>query len=40
MVLDGLSPETIPSMELATGIPLVYSLKEDTTVADKTILEA
>ena len=40
MVLDGLSPETIPSMELATGIPLVYSLKEDTTVADKKVLEA
>ncbi|MET0744189.1 MAG: 2,3-bisphosphoglycerate-dependent phosphoglycerate mutase, partial [Microvirga sp.] len=40
MVLDGLSPETIPSMELATGIPLVYSLKDDTTVADKKVLEA
>jgi 2,3-bisphosphoglycerate-dependent phosphoglycerate mutase len=39
MVLDGLSPETIPSMELATGIPLVYSLKADTTVADKKVLE-
>jgi 2,3-bisphosphoglycerate-dependent phosphoglycerate mutase len=40
MVLDGLTPETIPSMELATGIPLVYRLKEDTTVADKKVLEA
>jgi len=40
LVLDGLSPESIPSMELATGIPLVYSLKEDTTVAEKTVLEA
>jgi 2,3-bisphosphoglycerate-dependent phosphoglycerate mutase len=40
MVLDNLSPETIPSMELATGIPLVYSLKGDTTVADKKVLEA
>jgi 2,3-bisphosphoglycerate-dependent phosphoglycerate mutase len=40
MVLDGLTPETIPSMELATGIPLVYELKDDTTVADKKVLEA
>jgi 2,3-bisphosphoglycerate-dependent phosphoglycerate mutase len=40
MVLDKLTPETIPSMELATGIPLVYRLNEDTTVADKKVLEA
>jgi len=40
MVLDGLTPKTIPSLELATGIPLVYRLKEDTTVADKKVLEA
>jgi 2,3-bisphosphoglycerate-dependent phosphoglycerate mutase len=40
MVLDGLTPETIPSMELATGIPLVYRLNDDTTVADKKVLEA
>ena len=39
MVLDGLTPKTIPSLELATGIPLVYRLKEDTTVADKKVLE-
>ena len=26
MVLDRLTPETIPSMELATGVPLVYRL--------------
>jgi 2,3-bisphosphoglycerate-dependent phosphoglycerate mutase len=38
MVLDGLTPETIPSMELATGIPLVYQLNDDTTVADKKVL--
>jgi len=38
MVLDGLTPETIPAMELATGIPLVYRLKDDTTVADKKVL--
>ena len=40
MVLDGLTSDTIPSLELATGIPLVYTLNEDTTVADKKVLEA
>ena len=39
MVLDGLTAETIPSVELATGIPLVYRLAADTTVADKRILD-
>ena len=40
MVLDGLTPETIPSMELATGVPLVYRLKGDTTVESKNVLTA
>ncbi|AWM88115.1 2,3-bisphosphoglycerate-dependent phosphoglycerate mutase [Microvirga sp. 17 mud 1-3] len=40
MVLDGLTPETIPSMELATGVPLVYTLNADTTVEGKKVLEA
>jgi 2,3-bisphosphoglycerate-dependent phosphoglycerate mutase len=40
MVLDRLTSETIPSMELATGIPLVYRLNPDTTVASKEILQA
>ncbi len=39
MVLDGLTSETIPGLELATGIPLVYKLNEDTTVASKKVLE-
>ena len=39
MVLDGLTTQTIPSLELATGIPLVYRLREDTTVAEKQILD-
>jgi 2,3-bisphosphoglycerate-dependent phosphoglycerate mutase len=39
MVLDGLTPDTIPSLELATGIPLVYKLNADTSVADKKVLE-
>jgi 2,3-bisphosphoglycerate-dependent phosphoglycerate mutase len=40
MVLDRLTPETIPGLELATGIPLVYRLAADTTVGDKRVLEA
>jgi len=39
MVLDGLDAETIPSMELKTGVPLVYNLNADTTVASKQVLE-
>src|SRR5580698_1825757 len=40
MVLDRLTPETIPTMELATGVPLVYRLNPDSTVASKEILTA
>ena len=40
MVLDRLTPETIPNMELATGVPLVYRLNPDSTVASKEILSA
>jgi 2,3-bisphosphoglycerate-dependent phosphoglycerate mutase len=40
MVLDRLTPKTIPSMELATGVPLVYRLKPDSTVESKQVLEA
>jgi 2,3-bisphosphoglycerate-dependent phosphoglycerate mutase len=40
MVLDHLTPETIPSMELATGVPLVYRLKPDSTVESKRVLDA
>ena len=40
MVLDRLTPATIPSMELATGVPLVYQLKADSTVLAKDVLEA
>jgi 2,3-bisphosphoglycerate-dependent phosphoglycerate mutase len=38
MVLDRLTPKTIPSMELATGVPLVYRLNADSTVASKQVL--
>ena len=40
MVLDRLTPQTIPSMELETGVPLVYRLNADSTVASKEILTA
>src|SRR3954447_16507502 len=40
MVLDRLTPETIPAMELATGVPLVYRLKADSTVTSKDVLTA
>src|SRR5579863_871415 len=40
MVLDGLTPATIPAMELATGVPLVYRLKADSTVESKDVLES
>ncbi len=38
MVLDRLTPQTIPTMEIATGVPLVYRLKADSTVESKEIL--
>jgi 2,3-bisphosphoglycerate-dependent phosphoglycerate mutase len=40
MVLDRLTPKTIPSMELDTGVPLVYRLKADSTVESKEVLPA
>ncbi len=38
MVLDRLSGETVAGLELATGVPLVYRLRADTTVSDKQVL--
>jgi 2,3-bisphosphoglycerate-dependent phosphoglycerate mutase len=38
MVLDRLTPETIPTMELKTGILLLYRLKPDSTVDTKETL--
>ncbi len=40
MILDRLTPETIPTMELDTGVPLVYRLKADSTVESKKVLTA
>jgi 2,3-bisphosphoglycerate-dependent phosphoglycerate mutase len=35
MVLDRLSPEAIVKRELATGVPMIYRLNADSTVASK-----
>jgi 2,3-bisphosphoglycerate-dependent phosphoglycerate mutase len=39
MALDGLSPEEIVRLELGTGVPIVYELNADSTVASKQVLE-
>ena len=38
MVLDGHSKETITKLNLATGVPMVYRLHADSTVASKEVL--
>jgi 2,3-bisphosphoglycerate-dependent phosphoglycerate mutase len=38
MVLDGLTGEEIVKLELGTGVPVVYRLNADSTVATKDIL--
>jgi 2,3-bisphosphoglycerate-dependent phosphoglycerate mutase len=38
MVLDRLSKEQILKLNLATGVPMVYRLKADSTVASKEVL--
>ncbi|MHC2105389.1 MULTISPECIES: 2,3-bisphosphoglycerate-dependent phosphoglycerate mutase [unclassified Methylobacterium] len=38
MVLDHLGPDTIASLEIRTGEPLIYQLGADTAVASKEIL--
>ena len=38
MVLDGHTPETITSLNLGTGVPMIYRLHADSTVAAKEIL--
>ncbi|MCC3243911.1 2,3-bisphosphoglycerate-dependent phosphoglycerate mutase [Methylocystis sp. WRRC1] len=39
MVLDQLTPESVTKLELATGVPIIYRLNADSTVASKTVLE-
>ncbi|MDO8534209.1 MAG: histidine phosphatase family protein, partial [Xanthobacteraceae bacterium] len=40
MVLERLSPEAIVKRELATGVPILYRLEADSTVAEKLDLAA
>jgi len=39
MALDGLTGEEVVQMELGTGVPVVYKLNADSTVASKETLE-
>ncbi|MEM7214645.1 MAG: 2,3-bisphosphoglycerate-dependent phosphoglycerate mutase [Pseudomonadota bacterium] len=39
MVLDRMTEETITSLEIATGVPIIYRLAADTTVISKEVLE-
>ena len=39
MVLDGLDADSIPSVEIKTGVPIVYELGPDALVTAKRILE-
>lgn len=39
MILDGLSREQVTSLNLGTGVPMIYTLNADTTVANKEILD-
>ncbi|MBU0583972.1 MAG: 2,3-bisphosphoglycerate-dependent phosphoglycerate mutase [Alphaproteobacteria bacterium] len=38
MALDGTSGEEIVNLELATGVPIIYKLNADSTVASKEVL--
>jgi 2,3-bisphosphoglycerate-dependent phosphoglycerate mutase len=40
MALDGLSPDEVVKLELGTGVPIVYRLNSDSSVASKEVLEA
>jgi 2,3-bisphosphoglycerate-dependent phosphoglycerate mutase len=39
MVLDHMTPKTIPGVELATGEPILYRLGEDTLTREKEVLK-
>ncbi len=39
MVLDGMSQEEIPGLNLGTGVPMVYRLNADSTVKSKEVLD-
>ncbi len=39
MILDQMTTETITSLNLGTGVPMIYKLNADTSVASKEVLE-
>jgi len=39
MALEGLSGDEIVKRELDTGVPILYRLNADTTIAEKSILK-
>ncbi|MEM9279104.1 MAG: 2,3-bisphosphoglycerate-dependent phosphoglycerate mutase [Pseudomonadota bacterium] len=39
MILDRMTEETITSLEIETGVPMIYKLAADTTVISKEVLE-
>lgn len=39
MALDGLTPDEVVKLELATGVPVVYRLNADSSVAEKEVLD-
>jgi 2,3-bisphosphoglycerate-dependent phosphoglycerate mutase len=39
MVLDQLTPDSVPGLEIQTGVPLIYTLNADSTVASREVLE-
>ncbi|MCW5696996.1 MAG: 2,3-bisphosphoglycerate-dependent phosphoglycerate mutase [Bauldia sp.] len=40
MALEGMTPDEIIKLELGTGIPVIYRFNEDTTLAERVMLEA
>jgi 2,3-bisphosphoglycerate-dependent phosphoglycerate mutase len=38
MVLDRLMPDMVTKLEIGTGVPIIYRLNADTTVAEKRVL--
>jgi 2,3-bisphosphoglycerate-dependent phosphoglycerate mutase len=39
MALDGLTKDEVVKLEIATGLPIVYRLNQDSTVASKDVLD-
>lgn len=40
MALEGMTPDEILQYEIGTGIPIVYKLNANSTIAEKTVLKA